>query len=475
MTIRSGRSPRDRSQAHRIESAPEDGGRGASGRSGGGNTATRGPDHGSGQGDGWSSGATPRPNGYNGHGDRGRRGGGGLGGIVKFLAFALVLGAIVVVALVTVLRPVVRGTVIGWADDNPAALGMPFVADLVREDLGDRLTKAASDDTTQVQFVVSQGETATKIAERLQGGGFLLDKRSFIYIATQQNLAGKLAAGTFILRKSMTPDQIVTALLQPEQTHYIDIALRTGLRLEQITAKLETIDGLTMDPEGFYKLADKPTPELLADYPWLKLPAGASLEGYLWPATYRVLPDTQPEELIRLMLDRFHTAVGDRMDVPASRGLTWDQVLALASMVDREATLDSERALIAGVFQNRMNPKLFPNLHLGSDPTVFYINDTLRLADMPVDQWKGYTFWAKLPRQLPAELPDDLAEYNTYTHQGLIPGPICTPTLASIDAALNPDTKDGYLYFLAKKDGSGETVFAKNKAEHDANIKKYGG
>jgi UPF0755 protein len=163
------------------------------------------------------------------------------------------------------------------------------------------------------------------------------------------------------------------------------------------------------------------------------------------------------------------------MDVPASRGLTWDQVLALASMVDREATLDSERALIAGVFQNRMNPKLFPNLHLGSDPTVFYINDTLRLADMPVDQWKGYTFWAKLPRQLPAELPDDLAEYNTYTHQGLIPGPICTPTLASIDAALNPDTKDGYLYFLAKKDGSGETVFAKNKAEHDANIKKYGG
>jgi UPF0755 protein len=76
--------------------------------------------------------------------------------------------------------------------------------------------------------------------------------------------------------------------------------------------------------------------------------------------------------------------------------------------------------------------------------------------------------------QLPAELPDDLAAYNTYTHQGLIPGPICTPTLQSIDAALAPNTKDHYLYFLAKNDDSHDIVYAKTLKEHQANQKKYG-
>ena len=80
------------------------------------------------------------------------------------------------------------------------------------------------------------------------------------------------------------------------------------------------------------------------------------------------------------MLDGFHAAIGERMTVPAARGLTFYQVLSLASMVNREAVLDVDRPLIAGVFQNRMNPKLFGNLHLGSDPTVFYVHDTIKLA-----------------------------------------------------------------------------------------------
>ena len=76
--------------------------------------------------------------------------------------------------------------------------------------------------------------------------------------------------------------------------------------------------------------------------------------------------------------------------------------------------------------------------------------------------------------QLPAQLPADLAGYNTYTSAGLIPGPIDTPTIASIDAALVPDTKTGYLFFLAKADGSGDTVYAKTLAEHQKNVQKYG-
>ena len=461
MTIRSGGRARERSQARPADSGADEpwqpeyvadtrrgGGRNSNGRNGGG---------------------------YNGWNDQRRRR--GLPGFVRFLLFALVLGGIVILLLITALRPLVRDAVLGWATDNPTALGMPFVADLVREDLGPKLTQPASTDPTQVSFTVDPGENASAIAAKLEQGGFLVDRRAFIYLATVQDLTQHLAAGTFILRKSMTPQDVVNALLKPAQIHYVEIGLRTGLRLEQITAKLETVDGLTMDPAAFYQLAKHPTAKLLADYPWLKdvLPKGASLEGFLWPATYRVLPDTTAEELIRDMLDGFRQAITDRMTVPAARGMTFYQVLSLASMVNHEAVLDADRPLIAGVFQNRLNPKLFGNLHLGSDPTVFYVHDTIKLAEQDVATWKTYVFWAALPKgyQLPAVLPDDLAGYNTYTHQGLIPGPICTPTIADIDAALNPDTKAGYVYFLALPDGTGKTVYARTTAEHDKQVAKY--
>jgi UPF0755 protein len=453
MTIRSGGRPRDSRQAHPANAAT--------------NEEPWEPDYRYPRGNGGGNG-----NGY------GRRGGSGhgLGGLLRFLVFALVLAGIVLAVLFTLLRPVVRDFVLGWASDNPGALDVPFVADLVREDLGSKLTDPVSNDTEQTAFVVNSGETATTIAERLQEEGFLADSRAFVFIAVERDLTQQLRTGSFILRRSMTPDQLVTALLAPPAIPVVDIALRTGLRLEQITAKLETIPGLTnMDPEAFYELAKHPTPELLKDYDWLDLPDGASLEGYLWPATYRVLPDTSPDELVRLMLDRFHQAIEDRMKVPEARGRTFYEILTLASLVEREAILDEERPLIAGVFENRLTPALWPTGLLDSDVTIFYVHDGLKLAEIQVAEWKGYTFWDELgDDKLPTDLPADLAGYNTYKSSGLMPGPICTPTLASIDAALNPDVKDKYLYFLAKKDGSKETVFAKTKAEHDANVKKYG-
>jgi UPF0755 protein len=354
---------------------------------------------------------------------------------------------------------------------------MPFVADLVREDLGPKLTQAASADSTQTVFTVNDGETATTIGDRLEREGFLADRRAFVFIASERGLSGDLQAGDFILRKSMTPDQIVTALLEPEATKYIEIGLRTGLRLEQITAKLETIDGLQMRPADFYELVKHPTPQLLNDYPWLKavLPKGASLEGFLWPATYRVLPDTTAEELVRDMLDGFHQAIGERMNVPAARGRSFYEILTLAAMVEREAVVDEERPTIAGVFENRLHKVRGIAPVLASDPTVFYAVDTLNLDKMPQDQWKTYAFWT-IPEQplRQIELPADLLGYQTYTQAGLPPGPICTPTTASIDAALDPDTKSGYLYFLAKKDGTNTHAFAKTAAEHDKNRKTYG-
>jgi UPF0755 protein len=165
-----------------------------------------------------------------------------------------------------------------------------------------------------------------------------------------------------------------------------------------------------------------------------------------------------------------------RLDVAAKRGLTFGQVLVLASIVEQEAILDNERPLIAGVYQNRLNPKMWLTGLLESDPTIFYTNDTLQLDSLAFAKWQQYVFWDKLPAGylLPVPLPADLAGYNTYTSKGLPPGPICSPALGSIDAALAPNTKTGYLFFIAKGDGSNTTAFAKTLAQHQANVARYG-
>jgi UPF0755 protein len=404
-----------------------------------------------------------------------RAGGGfGFGGLLRLLAFMVVLAGIVLVFSLTVLRPVVAGAVVGWAADNPSALRLPFVEGLVREDLGPALTDAPGTDPAQVEFTVAEGDTAAMIAARLAEQGFVSDARSFVFISSERNLADKLEAGTYILRRNMTPDQLVTSLLVSHDLA-ISIPLRESLRLEQVTAKLLTLP-LKMDVAEFYAEVTKPPKSLLADYPWLDLPKGASLEGYLAPATYRVLPDVTPDALIRQMLDKFYADVGpDRLNVPKARGMSFYQVLTLASMVEREAYLDEERPQIAGVYENRLQPGTETAGFLGSDPSIFYLNDSLQLAKLPLAKWTGYSFWA--PSKDPfsgVTIPADLAAYNTYTSKGLPPGPICTPTVASIDAALDPDTKGGYLYFVAKNDGTNKTAFAKTYKEHQANLKKYG-
>lgn len=414
------------------------------------------------------------------NGGRGGGGGSGLVGLLKFLVFALVLAAVVLVVSLTALRPVVNSAVMSVAGDNPAVLRLPFIADIVRENLGPSLTQSLSDDPTQIEFIVETGDTAATIGGRLEEQGLIADDRAFVFLATEQDITGDLQQGTFVLRRNMTPPQLVAALLTPPEVPYVDIALRTGLRLEQITAKLQTLP-LQMDPRDFYDLAKEPPAALVESYPWLEEALGgrkgASLEGFLWPATYRVLPDTQPEELVRLMLDKFIANVGpERLAVPEERGLSFYEVLSLASIVEREAVLDEERPIIAGVYQNRID-KLpgVKNGILNADPTVFYAIDTMNLDALDFDKWQEYSFWNPPGVSLAdVAVPEALQGYQTYQTPGLIPGPIATPSLPSIDAALAPDTKDKYIYFLAIPDDSGAHVFSKTKKQHDNYRREYG-
>lgn len=460
MTVRGGRNPRDPMIDPEPQPVPADYGYRRSGRYG------RGP------------GDQRR---YERYGDRK----GGFGGLLRFLIFLVVLAAAVIIVLVTVARPILRMAIAPWAEQNPSALQIGFIKDLVREDLGAALTDPASSDATAVTFTVADGDTPATLAPKLQEAGIITSQAAFLFVAREANLGPQLTTGKFELAKNLTPDQVVQGLIKNRVIEQaMTITFREGLRIEQMAAKLQTVTGSLIDPKEFYDLAEKPTDELLAAYPWLLDPKihakGSSLEGFLYPATYTIRIDpiapTDAEGLIKMMLDAFYANVGqDRMDVPASRGLTFQQVLVMASMVEQEAQLDVDRPLIAGVFQNRLNPKLWSPNFLGSDPTIFYIHDTLQLRSLAFNKWQTYVFWDALPKgtTLPAPLPADLAGYNTYTSQGLPPGPICSPAVKSIDAALKPNTKTGYLFFLATgKDG--KTVYAKTQAQHDANRAKYG-
>jgi UPF0755 protein len=276
---------------------------------------------------------------------------------------------------------------------------------------------------------------------------------------------------------------IVSLTSPPVSPSTVHLVFREGIRIEQIVAELEDKEAnpddpaavLKVDVSEYYREATNPPADLVAQYPWLKLPPGASLEGFLFPATFDLSPDITARQLIEQQLEAFANNAP-----PALLALPPDQIyqaVQIASLVDHEAKLDADRPLIAGVFVNRLDLKKWPTGLLDSDPTVSYANDSVWLSNNSVATWVGYTFWLDVKGATPfAQLtfPDKIAPYNTYHEGGLPPTPICSPGAASLLAAVQPDTADGYYYFLAKNDGSGGMAFAHTNAEQIANEKKYG-
>ena len=422
-----------------------------------------------------------RPGGRNG------RRGNGHHGPLRFLAFALVLGAVVIVVVaftaLTILRPLVRTAIVDWAWDNPGVLDVGIVNDLVKEDLGPALDAPAGSDPSEVAFEVEDGDTPTSLAPKLRAAGLIASERPFIFLALEQDLAAELQAGRFSLRRNMTPAEIVTGLVRNRITiTTAEVTFREGLRLEQMTALLQTVES-PVDPAEFRDLALEPPAGLREDYPWLE--EGRSLEGFLYPATYTLVtasddeerPVTDAEGLVRMLLDKFEDTVGEeRMEVPESRGLSFYEVLTLASIVEREAQVAEERPLIAGVYQNRLDSDGSGQV-LAADPIVLYGLDTVALEETPFEQWQDYFFWRTAGEPLAdVELPEELEDYQSYQTRGLPPGPICSPSVESIQAALEPDTEDEYLYFLAipGEEGGGRHVFSKTEEEHNENRRKYG-
>ena len=400
----------------------------------------------------------------------------GLGGIVRFLLFLFVLAAVVLVVMGTVARPLVRAVVVPWAWDNPAALQISLISDLVREDLGSALTAPASADDSTVEFVVEPGDTPTTLAPKLEEAGVIDSQRAFLFEARQDNLLSKLNAGRYSLALNLTPAGVVDGLVNnliKTRDDPGDLPRGPPARADRRPSS-QTIPGTEVDPKTFYNLVKNPPDALLGDYPWLLdesvRPKGASLEGFLYPATYTIrVGDEKPttaEDLVREMLDAFHDRVGpERLAVPAKRGLSFYEILTLASIVEREAVLDdgaaarSPASTRTGSTRSRASPTgSCRRTRRSSTPST-------RRTSASTARTGRTTGSGRCPRtaaQGPGPARTASPGTTPYKVQGLPPGPIATPTIASIDAALHPDTKSKYTYFVAIPNGNGAHDFSKS-------------
>ena len=305
----------------------------------------------------------------------------------------------------------------------------------------------------------------------------LLDALSFSYLAVTQGVDDKMHTGTFNLDASMTPQEIVDRLQLPPDpvTTRVLLNLRAGLRLEQIAAKLQTEKALELDPKDFYQLLVDPPDWVRTEFPWLKaLPKGRSLEGFIGLGPIPVDANITPDDLLRVLLTLWETNIGPNViDEVERSGKDFYEVLTLASIAQRETADPDELDKVAGVYVNRLDPALWPTGILNADPTVSYAVDTDKLAKMPFDDWQKYSFFGAVRNQAKKKVSAAMQSYQTYVNPGLPDGPIGSPTLASIRAAANPDTKGGNLFLYACP-GSKTHRFAKDQAGHQRNIDRCG-
>jgi UPF0755 protein len=305
-----------------------------------------------------------------------------------------------------------------------------------------------------VRFTISPGELPADVAARLEKQGLVKNAELFLNLVKYEKVGTKIQAGEYVLRKTMTMDEIIDAI-QHGLAKMITITIRPGWRAEEIADYLATRGLKNYNRDQFLKLVreGKFDYAFLKDRPKTALP---SLEGFLFPESYNVPYDITSDALIVLMLDTFGQRVTEktRQQIAAQK-MTLLEALTLASIVEREAVVANERPIIASVFLNRIKKKML----LQSDSTAQYA----------IGYQSATKQWWKSPVTI-EELAAVNSPYNTYRNLGLPPGPICNPSLASIVAVAEPAQTE-YLYFYSKGDGT--HAFAKTYEEHLQNQQKY--
>lgn len=293
-----------------------------------------------------------------------------------------------------------------------------------------------------VTVTIKPGFSSAEIAAVMADNGVVKNAILFKLYISRQNAGDKLQAGEYKLRTGMSFADALAALLQGPDIKYYKITTPEGLTLEQTADTVADNSPITKDE--FLEAAVKSKYE----FDFLKDIPGESLEGFLFPKTYTVTGRTTAEDLIKMMLRQFQIETsGLDMGLAEKRDMNIYKVVIVGSIIEKEVKLPQERPLVAAVIYNRLDQGMLLQMCATVEYALPDHKEALSYQDLEVE-----------------------SPYNTYKYQGLPPGPIASPGLASLDAALKPAPVDYLYYVLTGEDGSHSFTsnydeFARIKAE----------
>lgn len=290
-----------------------------------------------------------------------------------------------------------------------------------------------------VAFEVEPGDSLWHVATTLESEGMIRNARVARWFAESEDLASSLKVGEYELSNDRSAPEILDILVKGRvRTH--PVVIPEGLRATEIADRLAEA-GLA-DRDAFLAIAfDPESPARLGV-------EGPTLEGYLFPDTYRFARGVPEEQIVAAMVGEFLEVYRELVPDQNAIGLSMKQHVTLASIVEKETGVADERPLIAAVFLNRMKR----GMRLETDPTVIY----------GIENFDG-----NIKRR---HLEDGSNPYNTYKIRGLPPGPIASPGRDALRAILEP-ADSPYLFFVSRNDGT--HVFARTYAEHEANVDRF--
>ena len=294
---------------------------------------------------------------------------------------------------------------------------------------------------TKIIFI-KKGTPLKKVSEVLEQEGIIRSRHFFVFVTTLLGKKRMIKAGEYEFHTPMLPLETLSVLTKGQVKFHL-VTIPEGFTLSQIAQLLDASN--LVERKGFLEKTSSPS---FINALGLSSLAGPTLEGYLFPDTYNLLREMEPEEAIQMMVHQFKKVFGPDFARRASElGISEREVVILASIIEKETSLPEEKPLISAVFHNRLRRKI----PLQSDPTVIY----------GIKDFNGNLTKEDLMRPTP---------YNTYVIVGLPPTPICNPGKDSLLAAVHP-APVSYLYFVSKNDGS--HYFSSDIEEHNQAVWKY--
>ena len=329
--------------------------------------------------------------------------------------------------------------------------------DTLKKGLAEGKYKVKADTPGAVTLVIESGDSTSDIADKLYEQGLIGNKLVFSLMSKINGFDGAYVAGTHYLLKSYSYDELMFFLTLESAT--VSVTIPEGTTYVQLKKLLHKA-GLTFDDEEFDKCMN--SPDMFVDYDFIsKIEINEDrdyiLAGYLYPDTYMFDVNSKPESIIRKFLNNMRGKLYEEYYTRAKAlNMSMDQVITLASIIQMETGKPLDMMYVSAVFHNRLKSKDASLRKFGSSATVNYL----------LEKKGEKTSLLHTDEQLAIDSP-----YNTYTHEGLTPGPICMPGIDAISAALYPEPGCGYLYFCATGDGG--TAFATTLKAHQKNINKY--